>query len=175
MSRKWYKEGRIVPVKSSTKYVMDRIAGAMMKLMTQKPYQEISICEIVGEAKVSRNSFYRHFQNKDDVLRYYISSETASWLEQTDINCLNAESPQKYIVFLLEHLRTYQDSIDALLRDNKMYLLEEEFDRRFTTTLSKVADPWHIAFIVGGFYKLFCYWAKTGYEKTPQEIAAYMK
>ena len=162
-------------MKASTKYVMDSIARAAMKLMTQKPYKEISICEIVDQAKVSRNSFYRHFQSKDDALRYYISSETTIWLEQTKKNYLNTESSQKYVEFLLEHLQTYRVEIDALMRDNKMYLLEEEFDCRFTATLSKVADPWHIAFTVGGFYKLFCYWAKTGYEKSPQEIAAYMR
>lgn len=27
----------------------------------------------------------------------------------------------------------------------------------------------------GGFYKLFCYWAETGYEKTPEEIAALVR
>ena len=56
-----------------------------------------------------------------------------------------------------------------------MSLLEEEFDKQFTAILSDVTDPWHIAFTVGGFYKLFCYWAKTGYAKTPEEIAAYIQ
>lgn len=162
-------------MRASTKHVLDSMAAALLKLMAQKPYHEISICEIIDAAMVSRNSFYRHFQNKDDVLRYYISSETERWLEHTKINCLNAANWQEYVAFLLEHLYEYRDKIDLLMRDHKMYLLEEEFDRRFTATLSAVEDPWHIAFITGGFYQLLCCWAKTGYEKTPQEIAAYMK
>lgn len=165
----------IVPVKASTRYVMDSMAQALMTLMTEKPYLEISVCEIVDEAMVSRNSFYRHFQSKDDILRYYISAETERWLERTKINCLNAENPGEYVVFLLEHLYDYRAEIDTLMRNNKMHLLEDEFDSRFAETLSRISDPWHIAFITGGFYKLFRCWVKTGYEKTPREIADYMK
>ena len=61
------------------------------------------------------------------------------------------------------------------MRDGRMYLLEAEFDKRIRAELADSSDPWHIAFTIGGFYQLFCYWAETGYEKTPQEIAEYVK
>ncbi len=162
-------------MKESTKYVMDKIAHSLLYLMEKTPIGSISVCAIINEAEVSRNSFYRHFQDKDDILRYYISSETEQWLAVTETNFLNVSSPQEYIVFLLDHLYEYRDIIDLLIRDNKMSILEEEFDKRFSAILSGVSDPWHIAFIIGGFYKLFCYWAKTGYEKTPEEIAEYIQ
>ena len=162
-------------MRGSTRIVMDRITAALLEIMKQVPIDEISICEIVEKAEVSRNSFYRHFQDKDDILRCYISSETEQWLRDTGKNILNIESPQAYIVFLLDHLYQYREVIDIMIRDGKMYLLEEEFDRRFNSVLTGTSDPYQIAFIIGGFYKLFCYWAKTGYEKTPQEIAEYVK
>ena len=162
-------------MRESTKYVMDKITCSLIELMRKTPLGNISICAIIENAEVSRNSFYRHFQDKDDILRYYISSETEQWLAKAGMNYLNVSSPQEYVVFLLKHLYKYRDIIDLLIRDNKMNLLEEEFDRRFNAVLSSVTDPWHIAFTIGGFYKLFCYWAKTGYEKTPEEIAAYIK
>lgn len=141
-------------MRESTKYVMDRITHSLIELMNETPIGNISICAVIDNAEVSRNSFYRHFQDKDDILRYYISSETEQWLSRTGMN---------------------RSIIDLLIRDNKMSLLEEEFDKQFTAILSDVTDPWHIAFTVGGFYKLFCYWAKTGYAKTPEEIAAYIQ
>ena len=97
----------------------------------------------------------------DDILRYYIDTETSKWLESSDMNYLNASSPQAYVIFLLEHLYQYRDVIDMMMRDNRMYLLEAEFDKRFRAILTDVSDPWHIAFTIGGFYKLFCYWAET--------------
>lgn len=154
---------------------MDSIAASLLKLLKTKSIDEISICEIVETAQVSRNSFYRHFQDKEDIIRYYISSETDHWLERTETHLLNIENTQKYIIFLLEHMYPYHDFIDLLIRDKKMYLLEQEFDKRYKARLEKIVDPFRISFIVGGFYKLFCYWAETGYQKTPQEIAAYIE
>lgn len=143
--------------------------------MKKKPIEDISVCELTDFCGVGRVSFYRNFKDKDEVLRYYIHTKTETWLSGTQTNYLNVKSPQEYIVFLLDHLYQYRDVVDAMMRDNKMYLLEEEFDKRFFAILSEISDPWHIAFTIGGFYKLFCYWAQTGYEKTPQEIAEYVK
>lgn len=155
--------------------VKDMICEGLIKLLKEKSIDEISISELTQFSEVGRVSFYRNFKDKDDILRYYICTETDNWLNSSEINYLSADSPQEYIIFLLEHLYQYREVISAMMRDNRMYLLEEEFDKRFSAILSGVSDPWHIAFTIGGFYKLFCYWAKTGYEKTPQEIANYVK
>ncbi len=162
-------------MRESTKYVMDKITHSLIELMRETPVGSISVCAVIDNAEVSRNSFYRHFRDKDDILRYYISSETERWLSESDVNYLTISSLQEYVIFLLKHLYEYREVVDLLIRDNKMSLLEEEFDRRFTTLLTDIIDPWHIAFTIGGFYKLFCYWAKTGYAKTPEEIAAFIQ
>ena len=116
-----------------------------------------SVKDIIAE------SFIELLKEKsiDDILRYYIDTETSKWLESSDMNYLNASSPQAYVIFLLEHLYQYRDVIDIMMRDNRKYLLEAEFDKRFRAILTDVSDPWHIAFTIGGFYKLFCYWAET--------------
>lgn len=151
------------------------ITDSFIELLKEKKIDEITIYELADHAKVGRVSFYRNFADKDDILRYYIDRETSSWLEKSGLNYLTAESKQSYVIFLLTHLYQYRDVIDLMMRDGKMHLLEAEFDKRFHALLSGVSDPWHIAFTVGAFYKLFCYWAQTGYEKTPQEIAEYFK
>ena len=60
-----------------------------------------------------------------------------------------------YIVFLLSHMLEHQEVIELLLKYGKMYLLEEEFDRRFFFRLADTASPWEIVYKAGGVYKLF--------------------
>lgn len=155
--------------------VKELMCEGFIRLLQEKRIDDISISELTDFAGVGRVSFYRNFKDKDDILRYYICTETEKWLNNSEINYLSADSTQEYVIFLLEHLYQYREIISAMMRDNRMYLLEQEFDKRFSAILSGVSDPWHIAFTTGGFYKLFCYWAQTGYEKTPQEIAEYVK
>lgn len=52
--------------------VKDRICDAVVKLVSdnKKPYNQITIQEIVDEAGVCRNSFYRNFESLDDVFLY---------------------------------------------------------------------------------------------------------
>ena len=87
----------------------------------------------------------------------------------------SAGRTKEFAVFLLRHMREYRGFFDLLMRDGRMHLLEDEFDSRIRLYLDQSADPWHIAFLTGGFYKLFRYWAACGYRESPEEIAAYMR
>ncbi len=44
------------------------ICLALLALIDEKPYDDISIKDIVAKANVSRSSFYNHFTKKDDVI-----------------------------------------------------------------------------------------------------------
>ena len=153
--------------------VKDSIAEAFIKLLKKKDCHEITVVDIITQAQSGRVSFYRNFKDKDDILRYYIISETDKWLSQTDDNylTLTRESIQPYIVWLFEHMYKHKDVVDILIKIDKLYLLEEEFDRRFFERLGDTVNAWEIVYKIGGVYKLFVYWAKNGYKETPQEIA----
>jgi AcrR family transcriptional regulator len=56
--------------------VKDRIARAFIRLLKKHEYHEITVVDIITEAQAGRVSFYRNFNEKDDVLRYYITSGT---------------------------------------------------------------------------------------------------
>ena len=82
--------------------VKDIITKSFIELLKEKRIDDISINALTDYAKVGRVSFYRNFADKDDILRYYIDTETSRWLESSDINYLTVSSPQAYVVFLLE-------------------------------------------------------------------------
>lgn len=157
--------------------VKNDIADALIELLENVEFDKICVVDITSKAQVARNSFYRNFDNKDDILRYYIGKVTDEWLLETGENylTLSKNGLKEYIVFLFTHMYEYRDITEILMRNGKMYLMEEEFDKRFFARLSEVASPWEIAYQVGGVYKLFRYWVETGYEKTAREVAEYIK
>lgn len=161
--------------KNTNEIVIESIIQSALDLMKHKCLDDISVTDIVRHAGVSRNSFYRNFNDKEDILRRYILKETECWQEEVHKKYESMFDSGQFILLLLEHLYNYRDLIAFLMRDKKMYLLEEEFDYRLKIRLESENDPWHIAFLAGGLYKLFIYWAETGYQKTPQEIASYVK
>ena len=51
--------------------VEESITTALLELMAKKDFSKISITEIVQKAGVSRVTYYRHFDSKEDVLLTY--------------------------------------------------------------------------------------------------------
>ena len=49
------------------------IEGALLELMEEKSYAQITVSEIVKRADVSRRTFYRLYGEKDEVLRCYFN------------------------------------------------------------------------------------------------------
>ena len=50
-------------------YVKKRITAALLALLKEKPLSDISVSELTGKAEIGRVSFYRNYQNKEDILK----------------------------------------------------------------------------------------------------------
>ena len=58
---------------------------------------------------------------------------TDEWLSKTDENyiTLTRESLKPYIIWLFEHMYEHRDFVGTLIKIDKLYLLEEEFQGIF--------------------------------------------
>ena len=56
----------------------DYIYEALVELMKQKPYGEITITDITKKAGVSRMAYYRNYQDKDDILISHYKKELST-------------------------------------------------------------------------------------------------
>ena len=70
----------MISPRNTNEVVIESITQAMAAMIIDRPFEEISITELVQRAGVSRNSFYRNFRDKEDVLRRYIEGETEEWM-----------------------------------------------------------------------------------------------
>ena len=60
-------------------YVTEHITTAMLALLKEKPLADISVRELCDRAGVGRTSFYRNFQEKEDILKEYIRNLFQEW------------------------------------------------------------------------------------------------
>ena len=61
--------------------VKKEIASAFTDLMTEKPYMDITVTDIVTRAGVARVSFYRHFNSTSDVIDYIVEMLSEEFME----------------------------------------------------------------------------------------------
>tara|TARA_R110002096_G_scaffold52556_16_gene137343 strand:- start:7958 stop:8299 length:342 start_codon:yes stop_codon:yes gene_type:complete len=62
------------PQQDRSQATLDRILAGTIKLLDQKPFDQISITEIVQAAPCSVGAFYKRFASKDDVLPYLLAN-----------------------------------------------------------------------------------------------------
>jgi len=96
------------------------MAQALMDLMTERPFQEISVVDICRRAAVHRTTFYAHFQDKNALLRYVLEELKRSFgAERTDEaapadirECLFAEL-RNSLTFIRKNRQLCQSSLSG--------------------------------------------------------------
>lgn len=61
-----------------TSEARERLIASFLKLYAQKPWQKISVMEVVDDAGYARGTFYRHFSGVDDLLKQLEAENTCT-------------------------------------------------------------------------------------------------
>ncbi|MCR5717144.1 MAG: TetR/AcrR family transcriptional regulator [Lachnospiraceae bacterium] len=97
-----------------------QVAGALMKLMQEKHFNDISISELCKLAGVSRQTFYILFQTKENVIIYMMHDQYAY---SANDYCDGKLTLQKFCDGYAEYIITNKQFLKTLVENNVEYLL----------------------------------------------------
>ncbi|MBQ3339392.1 MAG: helix-turn-helix transcriptional regulator [Atopobiaceae bacterium] len=157
----------------SESVVCSRLTEALLELMAEKPYEDITIRELADRAEVARVSFYRHFKSKDDVLAQDARRLIEGFLASLDPNLRSYDS-RAFVEALLKHMQAQDASIQLLIKSGRMDIVRTEFDRAFEVGGTDRRDSARRRFLSGGLYNLFYKWALDGYDPDAAQIAEFV-
>jgi len=91
------------------------IFEALLLLMDEKPYDKISVSDIIIKAGIARQTFYRNFKDKEEVIVQYFSNIFNS--ELLTIENTNEKDKQENIVltFNIKYMVNHRNNIKKLL------------------------------------------------------------
>lgn len=69
---------------TASEQTKQQLAAALKTLMEQKPMDKITISELTAICKIRRQSFYYHFEDIFDLLRWMFQNEAISLLQQQE-------------------------------------------------------------------------------------------
>lgn len=150
--------------------IIHSIIESLTDLLKEKPFEDITIVEIITHAGVSRNSFYRNFTSKEDILVRHIKDTTEDLVESNRIPILQV-SWEVYVQGMLEHLYSHREFLDLLEKNGKLHLISDIVDETIRKRTEGKLDSYHQAFLAGGLFNIYKQWAHNGYTPSPAEIA----
>jgi AcrR family transcriptional regulator len=175
------------PVDRRSQRTRRSLHEALMRLMSERGYDAISIGDIADAANVGRSTFYAHFTGKDDLLREGMGylrdllqtkhASCASQLDHPDERML------AFSQFMTAHLYEQRRLHRALMRsragqivmdrvrDILLDLLRSEFESRKAKS-GRQTVPSEIAarFVIGAYLSVVTWWLDHGARQSPEEI-----
>jgi len=112
-------------------YVRSHIEDATMELFAEKELRDISIGEIVERAGVSRVSFYRNYEDKEAIVKSYISKLILGWHQENDERFTQAKletgNDDVMLSSLFGFLKSHEQLFLILEKRNMFYLFKDAF------------------------------------------------
>ena len=146
------------------------ITEALLSLLEKKEYKDISITEICKKAGVTRMSFYRNFESKEDILFKKVRNVTDSFVKESDIS-YKSDTVSSYFVKLFTHMQQQKELCAALNKAGLIYMVKDEFDRVFLNTYKNDYDEYKSLFLAGGIYNVFLFWLINDCRDDPETLA----
>ena len=160
--------------------------NALLSIMKEKPYQDITVQELAETAQYDRRTYYRYFNSKEDVLRLYCShilGEMATMMKHgkklTFRSGIFAYFTfwEKYIPFL-----------QLLQKNNLLHFLGDEQDKLLYYHVGTFVQPeippqlenappiskYAFYFTSGGLWDILLHWLKEESRRSPKEMTEYI-
>jgi AcrR family transcriptional regulator len=160
----------------------DALGDALVALMQEKPFETITIQDVLDRAHVSRSTFYTHYSDKDDLLM----SDSEEFFEAISM-ALSEHGDISDRVFPVKefftHLADVQPFFKALVKSGKfqenMELARGHFARGIERRLSELPrgksiaanERSAIAFTqAGALLSLLTWWLDHGMREPPEQM-----
>ncbi|MDB6146752.1 MAG: transcriptional regulator, TetR family [Spartobacteria bacterium] len=160
----------------------DRLGDALVELLVQKPFDDITVQEVLDRAKVSRSTFYSHYRDKNDLFL----SDVDEFFEgmATALSRFGDRSERVAPVCeLFAHIAESRAFYDALVESGRIHdvwaIGQEHFARGIEGRFNELprgrripeARRGAIAHgVAGTLVSLLTWWVQHGMTHSPQEM-----
>ena len=160
----------------------DTLGDAIVELIREKPFDDITVQEILDRAGVGRSTFYEHYRDKDDLFL----SDVEEFFEWLSTMLTRSGAPSRRLVplaELLSHLADVRDFYAAMVASGKIADVNELgrgiFARSIEERLRQAgvkAEPAQLAAqahaLTGSMFALIDWWMDRGMKTDTREVDA---
>lgn len=161
----------------------EKIEEAMLLLMQQDSFEEITISEICGKADVARRTFYNNFSGKDEVLKEKCARIVSTMLEKSGNY---KDNPGLWVKGSLccffETCYDQKDFLHILMANKLCYLYENElyeqvaeneflYSKEIPVYVKDHLRHYAVSYYVAGALKFYKIWSLNQFKESAEELA----
>jgi AcrR family transcriptional regulator len=145
--------------------------AALLALLKEKPLSAISISELTSKAAIGRVSFYRNYQNKEDILKEESDRLIREWGRLYEANPESA--PETLFPSLFDFYRDHRDFYTILYNSGmSSIMMETTIGTIQITPEMQNLEAYMKSFWAYGIYGWLLEWIKRGMPESGKELSA---
>lgn len=168
------------------------LTDALFELISEKPFGEISVTDICNRAMIHRTTFYKHFEDKYQLLQVTFLDEQHNFIEKCKSDGANDTDPKFFYTRLVREmfqyvyensdifkkgvLHPYNHYLTDLLRNTIVSSLQDHFKEdslKYNISYS-VPIPLMAEYYAGSCISLLVWWLKNDLEISIDKMVDYM-
>ena len=161
------------------------LADTLKKIMRSKPFSRITVSEIIQECGVNRKTFYYHFQDIYDLLKWVFDEEAIQVVRHFDL----LEDYEAAIRFVMDYIRENDYIIscthDSIGREEMKQFFYMDFIEIITSVINEAETQAHISiepefkayaakFYTEALAGMLIDWAKNGTDQDYERTVLYL-
>ncbi len=154
-------------------YTKKALSDTLKKLMQTKPFSKITVSELIADCGLNRKTFYYHFQDMRDLLRWTLRQEAVEVVKSFDLQ----NDYEAAIIFVIDYLEQNQHILncvyDSVGRDELKLYLYEDFtevadmiiaaaEKQFEKQISEEYKKLLVMFLTEGIIGMIIEWLHGG-------------
>lgn len=157
----------------------DLLADILIRLCEKRPLQNLSVTDILKEAQISRQTFYNHFQDKNDLIQYVYQSKVLSVWERPDAYnnyqkyCVEYFSRMMELKFFLTQACKMKDqnNLSDYIIEYANYWESRWFHSQAEEEIFPIENQLWIDYHCYGMMHLVISWILSGMKTSPEKMA----
>lgn len=150
------------------------IEDALMSLMREKSFSDITVSDIIKKSGVARASYYRNYYTKEGIIIEATENAKASYMARlAETGC--AYNSYEGILLAFRYFNAYRKHIlnvyNAGLSSIYLKLLDEYLENEEGDMKQTDIRRYMLYFYSGAVYNVFIKWLENGMEESPEEVA----
>lgn len=146
------------------------IADALIRLLAEKEYSEITVAEIADTAGINRSTYYRNFSSKEDVVRCYYGCIMQKCLAEFETS--GTKTNHMYLLTMFRAFHFHREGLALCDRARLTPLMLDALNAHILPNGigGRGSDVFPTAYYVGGICNFLAVWISRGMGEAPEEI-----
>ena len=153
------------------KITIESVTKALLILMEDNNYEDISVTMLCTKAGISRNAFYKNFETKENVFKKIVVDFNKNLLRKLG-SPFNEKANINWYIEYFKTLQTNADFLRLLIKTNLQNLYLELVNNLLTYSKTISSETRYTRLMWNGaIQNITINWIKNGIVETPEEMA----